>query len=53
MGCRFGFSDNLALNFGIGYTMQKISVDWYGGYEYYGSSKENIGGFSIKLGLEF
>lgn len=49
VGCRFGFDNNLALNIGIGYTMQKTSVYWYG----YGSSKENMGGFSIKLGMEF
>ena len=48
VGRRFGFANNVALNFGIGYTMQKISVDWY-----YDSTKENMGGFSIKLGLEF
>ena len=52
VGCHFGFGKT-ALNIGIGYTMQKLPVDWYGYGSYYGSSSENIGGFSIKLGLDF
>ena len=57
VGCRFDFGGPVALNFGIGYTMQKMEVDYgyyYRGYYYYAdSSKENMGGFSIKLGIEF
>ena len=44
VGCRFGFANNRALSLGIGYTMQKIPVL---------SNKDNRGGFSIKLGVEF
>ena len=44
VGCRFGFNEDLALNLGIGYTMQKLEF-------YYG--RLNCGGFNIKLGVEF
>ncbi len=44
VGCRFDFGDPVALNFGIGYTMQKMD---------YGFTKENIVGFSFKLGMDF
>ena len=48
VGCRFAFDNSLALNFGIGYTMQKVELS----SRYY-SERINLGGFSIKLGIEF
>jgi len=48
LGCRFGLKQNLALNFSVGYTMQKY--DWE---TYYFNGTENCGGLNIRLGVEF
>lgn len=52
VGVRFAVGSRSAVNFGIGYTMQRIEF-WYSydGYSY--SDSINCGGFSIKLGFEF
>lgn len=47
VGVRFAVGSRSAVNFGIGYTMQRIEF----GYSYFDSI--NCGGFSIKLGFEF
>ncbi len=47
VGCRFNLN-NIGLNVGIGYTMQKL--DYYSRYYY---DKVNCGGFSIKLSIDF
>ena len=47
VGVRFAVGSRSAVNFGIGYTMQRIEF----GYSY--SDSINCGGFSIKLGFEF
>ena len=48
VGCRFDFGNPVALNFGIGYTMQKMEFS-----DRYSTERKNVGGFSIKLGIEF
>ena len=54
VGCRFGLGENVALNVGIGYTMQKMEVNYFTySYSYAGSERKNIGGFSFRVGLEF
>ena len=47
-GVRFAVGSRAAVNFGIGYTMQRIEFDYY---DY--SDSINIGGFSMRLGFEF
>ena len=51
LGVRFALDSKAlkALNFSMGYSMQKVDVDW----GYYGTTTETIGGFNIKVGLEF
>ncbi|MBQ8501979.1 MAG: hypothetical protein IJ494_06760 [Bacteroides sp.] len=49
VGCRFATGNSGAVNVSLGYTMQKVEFEGY----YYGSSSENCGGFSIKVGFEF
>jgi hypothetical protein len=50
-GVRFALDNKAlkALNFSMGYSMQKVAVDW----GYYGTTTETVGGFNIKVGLEF
>ena len=52
VGCRFGFK-NMALNLGFGYTMQKLPVENYFINGYVERGSENVGGISIKLGVDF
>lgn len=56
IGCRFGFSDNFAINISTGYELQKADVLYYYSnyyyYDYY-EEEENVGGFMIRLGFEF
>lgn len=52
VGVRFAVGAKSAVNFGIGYTMQRIEYRYVsGGYSIPDSF--NCGGFSIKLGFEF
>lgn len=52
VGVRFAIGPRSAVNFGIGYTMQRIEYRYIsGGYSIPDSF--NCGGFSIKLGFEF
>lgn len=44
VGCTFLVSDNIGLNLSIGYTFEQAKV-W--------GSRENVGGFSLKLGVQF
>lgn len=51
-GVRLAVGQRNAVNFGIGYTMQRLEFSYtYGGYSY--SDSVNCGGFSIKVGFEF
>ena len=52
VGVRFAAGSRSAVNFGVGYTMQRIE---FGYSDYYGSYSDslNCGGFSIKIGFEF
>ena len=51
-GCRFGFTDKVALLVSTGYEFQMATVRFsYGGSSYY--EDMNIGGFSVKFGIEF
>lgn len=52
LGCRFAFRNNGGISIGIGYTMQKLTYYYYNYYDSF-SSKENCGGFSIKIGFDF
>ena len=52
VGCRFRIGDRLALNAGVGYTLQKCELWLYDGYEYW-DGKFNIGGVSIRIGIAF
>ena len=45
IGCRFSLSDRIGLNVGIGYTMQKADVYYFG--------KQNIGGVDFRFGIDF
>ncbi len=45
VGCRFAVSDMCGLSLSLGYTIQKFESYW--------GSRENCGGFSIKVGLDF
>lgn len=60
VGLRFDLKDNKALNFTVGYTMQKVRGTYYYYYDsYYGSyydeysSNVNAGAITLKLGFEF
>ena len=48
VGCRFGVAGRVGLNIGIGYTVQKCHYD-----DRIPLSKENLGGFHVKLGVDF
>ena len=52
VGVRFAAGSRSAVNFGVGYTMQRIE---FGYSDYYGSYSDslNCGGFSIKIVFEF
>lgn len=52
---RFRFTRKFGLNVITGYTYQEASARYYdyGSGTYYYTSKENIGGFHLKVGLEF
>lgn len=50
VGCRFAMNGIKALNASIGYSMQKADYELYG---YSHSKKATIGGFNIRVGLEF
>lgn len=56
VGVRFGFTDSFAMNFSVGYELQRAKVTHYY-YDYYNvyykTEKENVGGFMLKLGFEF
>ena len=52
IGCRFGFTDKLALRLSAGYKLQYAEVVHYGYYSNYYYT-DNIGGFSLNLGFEF
>ena len=45
VGCRFAVSDNLALNIGVGYTLQKTEFYYYG--------NENCGSVDFRFGIDF
>ena len=52
VGCRFAIGERSGLNISVGYEMQKAEMTWY--YAgYYGTSKENVGGLALKIGLDF
>lgn len=46
IGCRFAVSDNISLNVGVGYTLQK--AEYYGYY-----NKLNCGGIDFRFGIDF
>lgn len=52
VGCRFRVGGRLAMNAGVGYTLQKFSFGINDGYDYY-SGGFNIGGISIRIGIDF
>ena len=59
VGCRFGYSNNTAFTFSIGYELQKadcftVITDLYSlnQVDYY-QSKESVGGLTLKIGFEF
>ena len=45
VGCRFELNDNIGLNVGIGYTMQKA--------QFFFGNKENCGGIDFRFGIDF
>lgn len=45
IGCRFSVSDNMALNVGIGYTLQKADYIYF--------DKQNCGGIDFRFGIDF
>lgn len=45
IGCRFAVSDNIALNVGVGYTLQKA--------EFYKYGQKNCGGVDFRFGIDF
>lgn len=60
IGCRFGFGNNLGMHISLGYTLQKATATYYSYYYgYYGASfsyheeSVNVGGITLKVGLEF
>ncbi len=53
VGASFMISKKFAMNLSLGYNLQKADMDYYYNDYYIGESKENIGGFTIKLGVEF
>jgi hypothetical protein len=53
IGASFKISENNALNVGIGYEMQNLEFSWYDSYYSYGSTSENCGAFTIKVGVSF
>lgn len=50
-GVRFALDSKAlkALNVSMGYSMQKVDIDW----GYYGISRETVGGVNLKVGIEF
>ncbi len=52
VGCRFRVGGRLAMNAGVGYTLQKYRFSLYDGYDYF-SGSFNIGGISIRIGIDF
>lgn len=52
VGCRFGLTDRIGLNVGVGYAMQGATISYYG-YGYYDEESEMVHGLSIKVGLDF
>lgn len=52
VGVKFMLNNRLAFNATLGYTVQLAEVHYYSYYNNY-YSDENLGGVSIKVGLEF
>lgn len=53
VGVRYAVARNLALNFSVGYSLQYAEMlFYYGGYGYDTETK-NVGGVSLKIGIEF
>ncbi|MGL5683881.1 MAG: hypothetical protein ACRDDZ_12650 [Marinifilaceae bacterium] len=52
IGCRFGLTRRMAINLGVGYTMQKAEIFYtYGNYYY--NDMINSGAIDFKVGFEF
>jgi hypothetical protein len=51
VGCRVSTSKAAGISLGLGYSMQKLKGESIGGSEY--DFKENIGGFTVRLGFDF
>lgn len=49
IGCRIGINEKSGINIGIGYSMQKATIN----YEFFGDIERNISGLSLKIGFDF
>lgn len=54
VGVRFAVSSSYGINVGLGYEVQMCKI-YYSSYfgDYYGWKVENLGGISLKVGMDF
>ena len=52
VGCRFGLSNNFAINVSLGYDLEQINVRTTLG-RYYSDHKKMCGAFTFRVGIEF
>lgn len=53
VGCRFAVGQKAGIGISLGYTMHNVKVSYYDASGYYNNFGLNIGGFSIKVGVDF